>query len=128
MSDAHIFQLIGIVYLSAGLGIIISVRFYGHLLQDYAEHPAVTYVSGLLALVVGWLLVTFHNIWVKDWPVIITVVGWIALVKGISLLVLPGIYVRICNAMKTRKALLIGEAVVVAAMGGVFAYLGYFVL
>jgi hypothetical protein len=88
----------------------------------------VIYVSGFLTLTVGYLLVTFHNIWVKDWPVIITVIGWIALVKGISLLVLPQVYVRICNALKTRKTLLIAEAVVVAAMGGVFACLGYFVL
>jgi len=36
-----------------------------------------------LALILGLFSLSFHNLWVGDWRVVITIFGWIALIKGI---------------------------------------------
>lgn len=48
------------------------------------------YISGFLALVIGILHVLSHNVWVADWAVILTVLGWISLIKGTMIFLWPG--------------------------------------
>jgi len=127
MADAHIFQIIGITYLAVGLGILINPGFYKKLIAAFTENPPAIYLSGLVALLIGYLLVTFHNIWVKDWPIIITIIGWIALIKGLLLLVLPKVSIKITNIFKEQmtKFLTVWTTVVII-LGGLFCWLGFF--
>ena len=34
-------------------------------------------------------MILAHNIWVKNWQIIITILGWLSLIKGLSLLFMP---------------------------------------
>ena len=83
MSDAQIFQIFSIVYLSIGIGIVINYDFYKKIFAGFIDSPVSMYFGGVMALVVGFLLVTFHNTWTRDLSVIITILGWMALIKGI---------------------------------------------
>jgi uncharacterized protein YjeT (DUF2065 family) len=125
MTDAQIFQILGIVYLAVGIGILINPDFYKKLLADCAENSLVMYLAGLITLAIGYLLVTFHNIWVKDWPVIITIVGWMALIKGLFLIVLPKVSMKICNFFKGMTKFLTVWALVVIVLGGLLCWLGF---
>ena len=40
------------------------------------------YLSGVLALTVGLAIIAVDNDWKWHWPLIITVVGWLALIGG----------------------------------------------
>ncbi|MEI6710821.1 MAG: hypothetical protein WCK88_00710 [bacterium] len=42
-----------------------------------------------MAIIIGALMIYVHNIWVADWTVLVTIIGWTALIKGIWLTVLP---------------------------------------
>ena len=128
MTSAQILQIFGIAYLAIGIGIIINPNFYKQLMGDFASNRPAMYIGGFAALAIGFLLITFHNVWVKDWPVIITVFGWLAFIKGLVILVLPKAMMKICNFFKDRKGLLIGEAVFVTIFGALFTYLGFFVV
>ena len=68
-------------------------------------------------------MVSYHNLWVNDWRVIITIVGWIALIKGALLLIMPG-YIR-----TFRGVLLVryGKYLTVAILlfGAVLTYFGF---
>ena len=128
MADAHIFQIIGITYLAVGLGILINPGFYKKLIAAFTENPPAIYLSGLVALLIGYLLVTFHNIWVRDWSVIITIIGWAALIKGLFLLILPKMAIKISNAFKEIKKLLPVWSTIVIILGALLCWLGFFVL
>jgi uncharacterized protein YjeT (DUF2065 family) len=128
MTDAHIFQILGIAYLAVGIGILVNPDFYRKLITDFMENPPAVYLGGLVALVIGYLLVTFHNIWVRDWSVLITIIGWIALIKGLFLLVLPKVSVKICNTLGGMERFLTVEATVVIILGVLCGWLGFFVL
>jgi hypothetical protein len=56
---------------------------------DMVRNPSFVMFSGILALIFGILIVVSHNIWVMDWRVIITLLGWLALLKGVMRLFFP---------------------------------------
>ena len=42
----------------------------------------------------GLVVVIFHNLWVADWRLIITVFGCLVLIKGVVLIVFPDSIIR----------------------------------
>ena len=89
------------------------------------DNQACLILSGFMAIIIGFLIIENHNNWVKNWTVLITIVGWAALVKGVLLLVFP-------NSFKMYKPLLESNLLtniltpLVLLFGLVFAYFGFY--
>jgi hypothetical protein len=126
MSDAQIFQIFSLTYISVGIGILINPDFYKKLFEDFIENAAALYLGGIMALALGYLIVAFHNTWTKDLSVIITLVGWLALIKGILILIQPKIIVALSKAIMKKRMFLKIEAIVVIILGLAFSFLGFY--
>ncbi len=48
-----------------------------------AQIPPVIYLSGIIMFVAGLALLQAHNVWQKNWTVLITLAGWILLLLGL---------------------------------------------
>ena len=48
-----------------------------------AQIPPVVYLSGVLFFVAGLAIVRAHNIWSRNWTVLVTIYGWLFLVLGL---------------------------------------------
>jgi uncharacterized membrane protein HdeD (DUF308 family) len=48
-----------------------------------AQIPPVIYLSGVLMFVAGLAVVRAHNVWARNWTVLITLSGWFFLVLGL---------------------------------------------
>jgi hypothetical protein len=64
-----------------------------------------TILSGFIALIIGLISVLLHNIWVNDWRVIVTIFGWLSLIKGIVRIGYPESTQKILPAFKNNQAL-----------------------
>jgi len=118
-------KIIGIIYLSFGVGLLLNQQFYKNEIPKLLENTAYLILGGFIAIIIGVLIIDNHNYWVKNWTVIITIIGWIAILKGILLLAFPTltkIYEPIVNSESFYKIL--GPFVLV--FGLVFIYLGFF--
>ena len=125
MSDAQIFQIFSLVYIAVGIGILVNPGFYKKLFEDFIENAAVLYLGGITALVVGYLILAFHNTWIKDLSVIITIFGWLALIKGILILIQPKIMIALSKAMVKKESILKIEAIAIIILGLAFSFLGF---
>ncbi len=125
MSDAQIFQIFSLGYLAVGIGILINPDFYKKLFESFIEDTIALYFGGIAALVIGYLIVAFHNTWTKDLSVIITVIGWIALIKGILILVRPKIMIALIKAIVTKGNFLKIEAIAIIIIGLALSFLGF---
>ncbi len=125
MSDAQIFQAFSLVYISVGIGILINPGFYKKMFEGFTENASVLYLGGMAALVVGYLIVAFHNTWTKDLSVIITIIGWLALIKGILIFIQPKIIIAVSKAMAKKESFLRIEAIVIIILGLAFSFLGF---
>lgn len=84
-------KFIAVIYGSFGIGLLFNSQFYRAEISKLLDNSAYLLLVGILAIVVGILIIEYHNHWVKNWTIIITAIGWIALAKGIVLLAFPGI-------------------------------------
>ena len=48
-----------------------------------AQIPPVVYLSGVLMFVAGLAILLAHNIWVRNWTVLVTLCGWSSLLLGL---------------------------------------------
>lgn len=78
----------GLFLIIISLAFLINKKNLQTILQAYQSKWNVL-VSGSINLVVGILMVLSHNIWTWNWKVIITLFGWVALIKGVVRLVWP---------------------------------------
>lgn len=52
----------------------------------FATH---VYLNGTLLFIAGLAIVRSHNVWTRDWRVLITLVGWIGVIGGLGRMVAP---------------------------------------
>lgn len=59
-----------------------------------AQIPPVVYLSGVLMFVAGLAIVRSHNLWTRDWRVLVTLSGWFFLLLGLLRMFAAGLYQR----------------------------------
>ena len=125
MSTADVFQLFGLIFVGAGLGMLAAPAFYSRMLENAAQTPVIIYISGVLRLAIGYLLVRYFTFWGWDWRLLLTLLGWLALIVGFLTLLLPEKAVALAARMsgdgKSVKAYGIGAAVI----GVIFLIIGF---
>jgi len=124
-TSIFIAQIISIAYLAIGLGMLLNSAYYKKLF-DAVQDAGIIYLGGIMALVIGFLLVTYHNVWEGSWVVIITIFGWAALLKGVVLLVFPKWMISLTKSMMKCKQIVPTAGIVVLILGAVLGYFGFF--
>ncbi len=125
MLETQVFQAFGLAYLAIGLGILINPGFYKKIMASLSEQPMSVYFAGALAFVVGFLLVTFFNVWEWSWSLVITILGWLSLVKGMLLFLFPKAMVNMASSCKKG---MMAKGIIVLIIGIVLALLGFSVI
>ena len=117
-------RLLGPLYLVVGAGLLLNQSYYRDMLRSLPSGGMLYYLSGAIALVFGVAVLLFHNLWVADWRVIITLLGWLGVAKGVLLLVFPQAAARL-TATFTHGSLLLGSAIFALLLGNWFCYVGF---
>ncbi len=71
------------------------------LIGNIIESPAVMAYGSMMAIVMGLILVLFHNVWVLDWRLLVTILCWWILFKGCLNLFYPQALAKISNCVLT---------------------------
>lgn len=93
--------------------------------KEVCSDPAMLFFSGCITLMIGILLVNVHNIWMSDWRVLVTLIAWITLIKGIVRTLFPHIAVRIVNKILKKKSSYQAINVIALILGLILCYYGY---
>ncbi|MDD5618767.1 MAG: hypothetical protein PHG69_06725 [Candidatus Omnitrophica bacterium] len=125
--SVFIAKIIGPCYLILSIGMMANRKFYQKVMEDFYKNATLVFFGGLLALVVGLLIVLSHNVWAANWTVIITIFGWGGLIKGAWLIVFPNSIPKVMRVYKKNKNLLMMHSAVVFILGAVLTIFGYFV-
>jgi hypothetical protein len=124
-NSAFIARLMGPLLLVNAIAILVNRRGFQDMIAGATRNPAVIYLTGLLTLLAGLLVVQFHNFWVPDWPVLITIVGWLGIIGGIARTLYPAGMAALGEKMVSRDGLMVGGAIVSMLLGGILTIKGY---
>ena len=83
-------RLIGLYCLLIGLTMVAHKQATVEMVTALMHNPPAAWLAGILAVTAGLAIVLGHNVWSGGaLPVIVTLFGWVALLKGILFLLLP---------------------------------------
>lgn len=114
-------RILAVTYLSAGLGAVTGRISFDEIMKDFERSPGLAFLSGFFTAALGVILVTYHNRWDGGWPVVITVIGWLSLVKGVLLMAFPKVWI----SFKKNYAITKAWGFPLIALGIVFGYFGF---
>ncbi|MBI1367501.1 MAG: hypothetical protein GC162_02485 [Planctomycetes bacterium] len=117
-------RILCVMYLAAAVGLFMNRAYFRLIKDDLFAHPSLIYLGGFVSLVFGMVIVNKHNVWVADWVGLVTIVGWLATLKGIVLIAFPRSMQRYANVVASKAMMKIGP-VVLLALGLVFGYFGF---
>jgi len=114
-------RILALTYIAAGVAAVRGRITFEKMVEEFERSQALTFVTGFLTIVIGMLMVQYHNIWVRDWTVLITIVGWMSLLKGIMLIAFPQVIVSFKGLYKNTRV----WGIVMIVLGGVFGWFGF---
>lgn len=82
-------QVVAWLLLVLGLSCIANTSMWLRVVRDAMAEPARYFFMVILTLVLGLVIIATHNLWVADWPVAVTLFGWILAVKSVLFLLFP---------------------------------------
>jgi len=95
------------------------------LAEQFSRDPALIFLSGILLLVAGIAIVRAHNIWAGGWPVLVTVLGWLAVLGGLLRMLFPTRFAAIAAGVGQSTGLIIAVTVVLLVLGAFLSFKGY---
>ncbi|GGK52142.1 MULTISPECIES: hypothetical protein [Flavobacteriaceae] len=66
------------------------------------EDQKFTILISFLSIIIGLLNILFHNLWKGDYRLIITIIGWFALLNGLALFIFPKNTISWINYMNIK--------------------------
>ena len=118
-------RIVGPLFALMALGMLFNRDTYGVIMAEFAESRALIYLSGTIALITGIVFVHFHNLWVADWRVIITVIGWLSILKGVVRLLYPQIVRKAGRRFANNANLMTGSGVITLVLGAFLSFQGF---
>jgi 4-amino-4-deoxy-L-arabinose transferase-like glycosyltransferase len=121
----YLAQLIGPIFIAIGAGMLLNANAFLTLAEQFLHSYALIYLAGVITLTAGLALVLAHNVWIGDWRLIITVLGWLGVIGGTFRIVWPQEVVAIGSAMLNHPEVLMAAGFAVFVIGAVLSYYGY---
>ena len=104
-------KLIGPLFVIIAIGMIINPAHYRAMITRFISNPELYYLSGAISFVTGLAVVLHHNLWVADWRLAITILGWLAILKGVLRILFPTLGREVANTgLFSRTSLFVMSA------------------
>ncbi len=118
-------RLMGPVMLLAGIGILINQKHYRAMATQFVKSLPLFYMISIIGMVAGTAVVLFHNLWVADWRVLITLLAWAHLLRGAFSLIAPEPAMDFgARSLRNPNTIMI-SALVACVIGAILVYFGY---
>lgn len=85
----YLAKVFGIYLIIVPIAVLINRKHYEKLLDDFFKNSSFVFFSGIIHLILGLFIVIVHNIWANDWRIIITLLAWLGVLKGIIRIMFP---------------------------------------
>jgi hypothetical protein len=90
-----------------------------------AREPILIFLSGILLFVAGLAIVRAHNHWTGGWPVLVTVLGWLAILSGLLRMLFPLRLAEIASVVVQNTGVPLIVAAIMLLLGGFLSIKAY---
>ena len=117
-------QTLGIVLTIISLSVLINRKSVSIAIEEIIKNQGFLWLWGFIILSMGAVMIALNNTWNSNLQSLVTVLGWLTLIKGAFILVLPNSAVsfyRKCN----KNSIITTGAIVALVVGLALLYKGF---
>lgn len=118
-------KILGLYMLIAGLAIFVNRRHILLAVVGLAHERGAQVIGGVIALLFGLLIVNIHNDWSTLPAALVSVIGWLGIVKGVFYLFMPQAKIDKVLKSLTERSWYTIDGIVAIAAGLYLAGFGY---
>lgn len=119
---AYIARMIGPLLVLNSVAVLLQGNGYRAMAQEFLGSRALVYLTGFMTLVLGLGIV---NAWKPDWPLVLTLIGWLFVVGGAFRMLFTERAIAIGKAMLDRMPLIMTAGIIQLVVGLVLSHIGY---
>ena len=68
---------------------LFNKSYFNAVITDLANSKGLLWVTGFITFVTGTVIVALYNVWSADWRVLVTLLGWLTVIKGAVIMLFP---------------------------------------
>lgn len=95
------------------------------IINDLERSIALFWSLGFLAALLGIIILSLYSTWSMQWTVLITILGWLALLKGIIAMLFPGSLAHSVLRRFKNSGIIMFSGIVSLIFGLVLLYKGF---
>jgi len=95
------------------------------MMDDFQANPVLGYIGGIIALIMGVVIVGFHNVWTGWAAILVTIVGWAALIEGVLMLAVSRSFFALVARIPLKAGLLRIFGIGTLIFGAALLYAGF---
>lgn len=118
-------KLLGPTMVVIGAAVLLNARRFSDYAREFIDHPALLFLSSILLLPAGIAIVLVHNVWVADWPVIVTIFGWLLILSSAIRLLAPEFVIAQARHVISMPSMPAIAGAIWLLIGLIFCLFGY---
>ena len=119
----YLAEIWGISLVIIPLAMLVKEKYVKQLFES-AEDDKKLFCWGIISFIIGLSMILSFNVWEQSWQVIITILGWLTLLKGLGLLFFPEMAKKYARKIANQNWLPIA-LVVIVFVGLIITYFGF---
>jgi uncharacterized protein YjeT (DUF2065 family) len=119
-----VIRFLGPIYLAVGVGFLLNQNYYEEMYKKVKGEPFMLLVTGMASMALGLAILNSHNTWTTFSEVLVSVIGWGALVKGAWISVCPKSVLKLSDKIM-RKGLIAFSGGFALLIGAGLTWLGF---
>lgn len=100
-------KIIGLYGFVVSISALLNYQRINYLVDDFLNNEAILYLSALLVLSAGLIIINIHNVIVYDYRLLITLFGWLSFFQGLFHLLVPDLAYAITLRVINHKSIII---------------------
>lgn len=121
-----VLKLSGPIFAAMGLGMLLNLKYYKKMFNELSNSPISAVFIAMSSALMGLLIVLNHNLWSTAPEVVVSLLGWVALVKGAVYFLIPVQLAKLGKSVMNTGLLSFGTLLILV-LGGYMTYVGFFV-
>jgi hypothetical protein len=118
-------RLIGPVALAFGLALALNGAVFREIAERFIGDRTLVFLAGLVTLPAFLAVLLTHNVWVLDWRLLITLIGWLGTIAGAIRVIAPQQAARMGRSTIRNPTTMKISTAVYLTIGAVLCFFGY---
>lgn len=117
-------QLIGPIFVIMAVSMFINADFYQNAYKEMKSASHYLLIAAVVNLVIGLSIILKHNYWEELPEIVISLFGWLALLKGLHIILAPNSFMEMTKKFMKPSIMNMGSFVILI-IGAYMSYVGY---